>query len=650
MLFFSRALGLLTCCTMFLPALEMTIAAQPSHPVPPTLFGIFFEDINHGADGGLYAELVQNRSFEHPDPWWAWTPIGTPAPLIAEGTPVDPANPHYLRLAVTDPAQPMGAVNAGWDGIVLDPGATYRCRIHARHDGGAGTLRVRLLDEAGKVLAESSLSVGATWQRQEVILTSTGRTDHGRLEVLATARGTTDVDVVSLFPTATWKDRPNGLRRDLTQALADLHPGFLRFPGGCIVEGQNMANAYRWKDTIGDVATRRQNKNRWTDSFNIKEPQYQQTYGLGFFEYFELCEDLGAEPLPIINCGMSCQFEKGGHVAANALDPYIQDALDLVEFARGPATSTWGARRAAMGHPAPFRLNFLGVGNEQWGPEYLERYRPFHAALKARYPDLQLVMATGPLVGDGKWKAIMDGIRGGTSTDIIDEHFYRHPDWFLAEANRYDTYDRRGPKVFAGEYAAHLDRTSSLRVALAEAAMMTGFLRNADHVVMASYAPLFAKRGHTQWTPDLIYFDNRRVCLTPSYHVQALFGAHRPDAVLPLTLADNAIAAGTPAPKGVHQRIFAAAGLDARQRQAVVFAVNPRDQAEPTTITLAAGSLPAGTIGRTVLGGIPDQALNTLEAPAVVQPVTDTLSHGGGPLRLNLPPHSLTVLRVPVGP
>lgn len=632
---------------VFSVPVKITIDPTPAHTVPRTLNGIFFEDINYGADGGLYAELVQNRSFEHQEHLHAWAQSdagGEGTLTVSSEKPFHADNLHFLRLQVSKAG--TGVANEGWDGIVLDAGANYRFSTLARHNGGSGEVVIRLVGDNGETLAESRIQgIGREWKRLEAILTSSGKADRARLVVLAASPGDTDLDVVSLFPEKTFKRRDNGLRADLATALMDMKPGFLRFPGGCIVEGQNMANAYRWKETVGNIATRRQNKNRWMDSFSVKAPQYYQTYGLGFYEYFLLCEDLGAEPLPILNCGMSCQFEKGGRVPLDQLKPFIQDGLDLIEFANGPVTSTWGAKRAAMGHPAPFNLKLLGIGNEQWGPEYLERYKPTYEAFKAKHPEIQLVMASGPKVGDGKWRFIMDAIKAGMPADIVDEHFYCPPDWFLANADMYDAYDRKGPKIFAGEFAAHADRKSSLQVAIAEAAMMTGILRNSDVVVMASYAPLFAKKERTQWAPDLIYFDNRRVCLTPSYYVQALFGQNRPDAILPVKLADNETHADPAAAKGAHKRLYVVAGTDRNAGETVLFVVNAGSQPEEATIALGEGSIAPGTGKRVTLTAENPNAINTLDVPDAVRPQTETFPVGGGSIDTSFPANSLTVLR-----
>jgi alpha-L-arabinofuranosidase len=514
---------------------------KPGARVSPTLHGLFFEDINYGADGGLYAELVQNRSFEHRDNLFAWKTInrgGEGDAKVSSEAPLNAKNPRYVRLNIKAAGQGFGLANEGFDGIAVQANEKYWFAVHARGANYRGGLRAVLEDENGNVIAQSRLkNIGAQWQRLETVLTSRATTSKAKLLLLADGAGQVDVDVISLFPQNTWKKRRNGMRADLVQKLADMKPGFMRFPGGCIVEGKDLANAYRWKDTVGDIAARPQNWNRWQDAVGIKAPQYYQTYGLGFFEYFQLCEDIGAEPVPVLNCGMACQFQTGQLVPVAELNEWVQDALDLIEFANGPVNSKWGKLRAEMGHPKPFNLKYLGVGNEQWQAPYFERYMVFHKAIRAQYPSIQIVSSSGPGVDDAHWRFAWDKFKGGTPADIVDEHYYRSPSWFLSNDRRYDNTDRKGPKIFAGEFAAHGPaRRSTLHAALTEAAFMTGLVRNADIVHMASYAPLFAKVGHTQWEPDLIWFDNARVYGTPSYYVQMMYGRNRPDAVLPLKL------------------------------------------------------------------------------------------------------------------
>jgi len=506
----------------------------------PTMHGIFFEDINYAADGGLYAELVQNRSFEHREKLYSWQEVnrgGAGELAIAAEQPVHPNNPNYLRLKITSPGEGFGVANSGFDGIAVEQGKEYLFAVHARSPGGyAGELVARLEDATGKTIGECRFKrIGPRWERQEARITSQATTDQARLVLLATGSGTLDLDVVSLFPKDTFNGRRNGLRADLAQLLADMKPGFMRFPGGCIVEGTDFQNMYRWKDTIGEIWERKENWNLWS---NRESPHYYQTYGLGFFEYFQFCEDIGAEPVPILNCGMCCQARRGPHVALAELQPFVQDALDLVEFANGPVTSEWGAKRAAMGHPKPFNLKLMGVGNEQWQQDYFDRYDIFYKALKAKHPEVELITTAGPQASDDLFYFAWNKFRSGTPADVVDEHYYRPPQWFLENVDRYDSYDRKGPKVFAGEYAAHdSNRRNNQRSAVAEAAFITGLWRNAEVVTMAAYAPLFAKVGHVQWRPDLIWFDNTRSYGSPSYYVQAMYARNRPDAVLPVKVS-----------------------------------------------------------------------------------------------------------------
>ncbi|MEO7101575.1 MAG: alpha-L-arabinofuranosidase C-terminal domain-containing protein [Luteolibacter sp.] len=538
------------------PAMK-TVAAEPVKwtidaagkglAVSPTMHGIFFEDINYAADGGLYAELVENRSFEHKIGMYAWREEkrggATGHLTLTNGAPIHPNNPRFLHLEVTNAGKGYGVSNLGYGGIPLSPGVEYRFSVQARSLAGySGALLVKLEAQDGTVLGEGKIDkVGSKWTRHQIALTSKVSNPAARLTVLADAAGQLDIDMVSLFPKDTWKGRENGLRADLVQALADLKPGFMRFPGGCVVEGNDLPNAYRWKDTVGDISTRKQNWNRWTNGdVNKPDGQYHQTYGLGFYEFFQLCEDIGASPVPVLNCGMSCQFQAKQLVPLEQIDPWVQDALDLVEFANGPVTSKWGKLRADMGHPASFHMKHLGVGNEQWGDQYFERYPIFYRALKAAHPEITLITTSGPGVDDGNWKFAWNKFHTGTPADIVDEHYYRPPTWFLENAGRYESYDRKGPKVFAGEFAAHRqDRKSTLDSAVSEAAFMTGLLANADVVSMSCFAPLLAREGFTQWAPDLIWFDQTRVMKTPSYHVQAMFGNNRPDVVVPSKLESN---------------------------------------------------------------------------------------------------------------
>jgi len=652
------------------PVVRLIIdAASPGHAVSPMLHGVFFEDINYGADGGLYAELVQNRSFEHAEHLYAWGTVnreGEGTVTVESADPLNSNNPHYVRLAVQNPGKGFGVANYGFGGIVVRADENYLFSVRARSDAAfKGALRARLEDETGRPLGEYTIEgLNGQWQKFEGVIKSSGSATHARLVVLATAPGRVDLDVVSLFPENTWKQRRNGLRADLVQMLTDLHPAFMRFPGGCIVEGMDLANRYRWKDTIGDIAERKQNWNRWQDAIgNQTASQYYQTCGLGFFEYFQLCEDIGAAPLPILNCGMACQYESKQLVPIDQLDPFVQDALDLIEFANGPATSPWGARRAALGHPQPFNLKSLGVGNEQWGEDYFARYRVFQAALKAEHPEIQLVTSAGPGVDDGFWKLAWDKFRSGTPADIVDEHYYRPPQWFLENATRYDAQDREGPRIFAGEFAAHDggQRRASLRAAIAEAAFITGLVRNSDLVVMSSYAPLFAKAGASQWAPDLIWFDNTRVYGTPSYYVQELFSRNRPDVVLPVSVEGAAVSLpplpaasvatyGAPplvpyAPQPL-PAVFVAAGRDRRAGETVLFVANPYAEARAGIIELRGAARVATEARVSVLTSANPDDGNSFEAPTKVAPREELMPIAGPVFARTFPACSLTVLRL----
>ena len=497
---------------------------KPGVKVSPTLYGIFFEEINRAGDGGLYAEMVQNRSFEDADKPVAWQIVkgdGAEAEMTLDAAqPLNPKNPHALKLAVAKTGRgPVGVANEGFKGMTVRKNATYTLSLYARGgDGFKGVLAVSLESPGGIVVADARIKgIGAEWKKYECVLAA--KTTHAgvRLVVAAESAGTVWLDMVSLFPKATWKGRPNGLRPDLGQMLAEMKPAFVRFPGGCFVEGNKLANAFRWKDTLGDVAERPGHWNLWG---------YRSTDGLGYHEYLQMSEDLGAEPLFVINCGMAHE----DHVPADQMGPWVQDALDAIEYANGPADSPWGARRAKAGHPAPFNMKYMEIGNENGGPPYQERYRLFWDAIKARYPQMILVA---------------DQMTDQRPTEIVDEHYYSNPEFFIANAGKYDAYKRDGAKVYVGEYAVTQNcGQGNLRAAVGEAAFMTGMERNADVVVMASYAPLFVNAGWRQWNPDAIVFDSGRVCGTPSYHVQAMFGANRADVVLPLELESPLVQTG----------------------------------------------------------------------------------------------------------
>jgi alpha-L-arabinofuranosidase len=485
---------------------------RPGHAVSPLLWGIFFEDINLSADGGIYPELVRNRSFEDSDKPDPWTATGGADLAVVSNDPVSAKNPHSLRVQVA--AGGGGVVNSGYWGMAVKQGEAYRLAVWARGEGEL-TASIRNSDSSVTHASASFGPLDGAWKPYRLDLTAKGTDPKARLELRSNKAGTFHLDMVSLMPATTWKG--HGLRPDLCEMLAGLKPAFMRFPGGCWVEGDTMAKAYRWKKTIGDPAEREPLWNIWG---------YQATHGLGYHEYLQLCEDLGAEPLFCINVGMSHKEV----VPLDNMDEYVQDALDAIEYANGPASSTWGSVRAKAGHPAPFHLKHLEIGNENGGPAYRERWALFHKAIKAKYPDIQLVAD------------VWQGAPANPKPDILDEHYYSNPEFFIREAGKYDAYDRGGPKIFVGEYAVTQNcGAGNLRGAIGEAAFMTGMERNSDVVAMASYAPLFVNVNHKRWNPDLINFDSSRAYGLPSYYVQQMFAQNRGDVVLPVALSAPAV-------------------------------------------------------------------------------------------------------------
>lgn len=511
---------------------------EPSHTISPHLYGIFYEDINYAADGGLYAELVQNRSFEFDNHLWSWSKVtkgnGAGEITVESSEPLNENNKHYVRLTIEDPGNGVGISNTGFDGIAIKEGEHYDFSFYARSKSNfSEPFTISLVGADGTVYGQTKISgITKNWKKYDSVIKVSDTDDKARLEITTLGIGTVDLDMISLFPQNTWNNRSNGLRYDLVKMLDELNPSFIRFPGGCLVGGANLDNRYRWKDTIGDVAERPINWNFWRGPAH---PHYYQSYGLGFHEYFLLAEDIGAEPLPVIDAAMSNCGDQS-LAPPEELEQNIQDALDLIEYANGPVTSEWGAKRAANGHPEPFNLKYLAIGNENTGRAYHERYELFQEAIKEKYPDIQLIISSGWAPDGREFDEAWEWVESHP-TDIVDEHYYRSPEWFLNNVNRYDNYDRSGPKVIVGEYAAHgSGRRNNLESAIAEAAFMTGLERNSDVVVMASYAPLFAKENMTQWTPDLIWFNNSEVYGTPNYYVQQMFSQNRGDVILPSAL------------------------------------------------------------------------------------------------------------------
>lgn len=619
--------------------------------VQPTMYGIFFEDINMAADGGVYAELVKNRSFEFKMPLMGWKELkkdgANGSILVLNRGAADVDNPRYIHVT-SKSAKGYGMNNEGFHGMGIKKDDKYDFSVLAKSPAGAGvSLEIELVDSKGEIIGSTAVTPSSKdWKKYSATFTATETDPKASLNVFFKGEGTVDLDMVSLFPEDTWKNRPGGLRADLVQKLADLKPGFLRFPGGCIVEGRELDTRYQWKKTIGDVAKRRMIINRWNTEFAHRPaPDYYQSFGLGFLEYFEIAEDIGASPLPIINCGMACQFNTCELVPLDQLGPYVQDAVDLIEFANGPVTTKWGKKRAELGHPAPFNLKMMGVGNEQWGEQYIERYKIFEKAIHAKYPDVKLVSSLGPSP-DGELFDFANKTFRKLKAAILDEHYYSSPEWFLQNVKRYDNYDRKGPKIFAGEYAAQSVQTVSpenknnWKCAMSEAAFMTGLERNADVVNMASYAPLFAHVEGWQWTPDLIWFDNLRSYGTPNYYVQQLYSLNKGTDVVPLTLAGETVTG--------QNGCYASATLDKHTNEVIIKMINTGDKEQNADFVINGVKTGAnGTL--TVLQSDDLKAVNSLDAPTTVSPVKSDITLSDNHIKMALKPYSFNVIRVPMG-
>ena len=618
--------------------------------IQPTMYGLFFEDINYAADGGLYAELVKNRSFEFPQHLMGWKSFGKVT--VKDDGPFE-RNPHYVRLAYAGhPHKQTGLDNEGFFGIGVSRDAEYRFSVWARIPDGkeAGKIRVELVDTKSmgeqQAFATATLDIDSKeWKKYQVVLKSPVTNPKAVLRIFLASPQTVDLEHISLFPVDTWKGHENGLRKDLAQALADLKPGIFRFPGGCIVEGTDLATRYNWKNSVGPVENRPLNENRWQYTFAHRfYPDYYQSYGLGFYEFFQLSEEIGAEPLPVLSCGLACQFQNpnaDAHVPVGQLQDYIQDALDLIEFANGDATTTWGKLRADMGHPAPFNLKFIGIGNEQWGSEYPEHLEPFVKAIREAYPDIKIVGSSGP-DSEGKQFDYLWPEMKRLKADLVDEHFYRPESWFLSQGARYDGYDRKGPKVFAGEYACHGKgkKWNHFHASLLEAAFMTGLERNAAIVHMATYAPLFAHVEGWQWRPDLIWYDNLRSVRSVSYYVQQLYGLYKGTHVLPLTMDKRAVT-GAEGQDG----LFASAVVDKDKNQYIVKVANTSDKAQSIQLTFDGMKKKAAlTAGRCIKLASPDlDKDNSLDAPSAIVPQESALTVEAQGARVEIEPNTFAV-------
>ena len=520
---------------------ELKILTNQRGPFLGDLFGIFFEDINHAADGGLYAELVRNRSFEF-DPidnasyhaLTAWSEVnrgGRVEIKVEDEFPLNARNTHYLSIHILDAGMGVGIMNEGYNtGIPVRKGENYRFSFYARRNESFDTPVIVSLESVdGKVYGTTEIVVHSDkWEKYEAVLPANGEDISGRLVIVTTGTGTLFLDMVSLFPEKTFKNRPNGMRADITELIADMKPKFMRFPGGCLVHDGSLNpddrnSMYRWKNTLGDVAQRPSRRNNWS---------YNQTLGIGYYEFFQFCEDIGTKPLPVLPGGLDPHNKR--IVPIDELQPWIDDALDLIEFANGEVTTPWGAIRAELGHPEPFNLEYIGIGNEEVDMEFFERYPYFHNAIKEKYPDMKVISSSGPN-SDGA-----DYDRGWAESrkakaDLVDEHYYKIPNWFLVNYNRYDHFDRKGPKVFIGEYGSW---DNAFYNALIEAAYMTGLEKNADVVSLACYAPMLANADYVNWRPDMIWYNNHAVYGTANYYVQKMFMNNHGDVILPSQYTD----------------------------------------------------------------------------------------------------------------
>lgn len=638
-------------------------SAAPQIAVSPELYGFFFEEINHAGDGGLYAELVENRDFESstiPEGWrlegenlftprgcrtsvwfdnelpsWSLTTSGSAAGMVQLDTtsPLNECNPHSLRLTVTNPGQRCGIANDGYWGMNFESGESYNLSFYARTENDAKCdLTVYLESSSGdNVYAEAEIAgVGGPWKKYSRSLTVDGSDPHGRLVISLSKPGTIWLDVVSLFPAKTFKGRPNGMRQDLAQLLADIKPGFLRFPGGCIVEGITLHNRIRWKDSIGDISQRHGDFDLWG---------YYNTYGLGYHEYLQLAEDIGAVAMYVFNVGISCQVgrRQPNEVASmEDLDFYVQEALDAIEYAIGPVTSKWGAQRAANGHPEPFKLKYVEIGNENRGPDYQQRYKVFYDAIKQRFPEIITIADT----------RLTD-----MPMEIVDDHYYSSPSRFFRMADHYDDTDRGGPKIYVGEYAVNNNvGRGNLLGALSEAVFMLNMESNSDIIVMCSYAPLFENVNARNWSVNLILLDSSRGVGRSSYQVQKLFALNRPDVVLKTHVLSPEVEFATPGNstrRNQVRQLYALAGLDKTANEIIIKAVNPTPSPVNAGVTIKGLAIAGNKAKVITLGNSDITAENSLDNPNIIVPVESELSGVGEEFSCTFKPNSLTILRLP---
>lgn len=622
---------------------NVALRQNEAKPISDKFIGIFFEDINYGADGGLYAELIQNRDFEYSaDDRGEWNSssywsAGNADMEIDSINPIHPNNPHYARISTG--AASGNLVNEGFDGIVLKKGDKYLFNVFARAKAKT-TLKISVVGKSGKKVAQTKVTVpaGKEWSKLDAVMTADMACADGSLVIEVPKKSVVELDMVSLFPEKTFRGHRNGMREDLAQTLADMKPKFMRFPGGCVSHGNGIDNIYDWKGSVGPLEARRPLRNIWN---------YHQTRGLGFYEYFRFCEDLGMEPLPVLAAGVPCQNSsrhsryshdeltcngQQGGIPMEDMPAYIQDILDLVEWANGPADSEWGKVRAEAGHPEPFGMKYLGIGNEDLISEtFKQRFKMIRDAVNAKYPEIIVVGTVGPFFEGSDY---VEGWRFARKENVavVDEHYYVAPGWFVNNRDFYDDYDREGPKVYLGEYAAHYPgRESNLECALSIGLYLTDVERNADVVPMTSYAPLLSKKGRTQWRPDLIYFDNESIQLSPDYHVQKMYGANSGNTYIPaeVTLRHGD---GTVATRDdITNRFGVSTVVDEATGDTILRIANML----PVEITLNLDGYPRGKAKVTTLTGSPRQT--------DVSPVESEVTLDG---TLTVPAYSFSVVRV----
>ncbi|MGE6356147.1 alpha-L-arabinofuranosidase C-terminal domain-containing protein [Flavobacterium sp. NPDC079362] len=633
--------------------LEVDIAKTVAK-IQPTMFGLFFEDINFAADGGLYAEMIKNRSFEFDKPLMGWEQPNTKRSSMnmhsGAATPVNVSenktNPNFCRILINDD-KGYAIINEGFRGMGIKKDAKYNLSLKAANpDGTIKKIIIQFIDKEQKVLGETVIIPSSKeWKNYTVQFTAAQTEAKAKLKITFEGTGTIDLDMVSLFPEDTWKNRKNGLRKDIVQLLYDMKPGFLRFPGGCIVEGRTLADRYQWKKSVGEVENRKTMMNRWNVEFGHKQtPDYFQSFGLGFYEYFQLSEDIGAEPLPILSCGMACQYNTGELAPIEELDPYIQDALDLIEFANGTVDTPWGKLRADMGHPKPFNLKYIGVGNEQWGSDYIERYKVFEKAIKAKYPKIIIVSGSGPSPDGEHFDYAMQELKK-LDAELIDEHYYKSPQWFRENAARYDQYDRKGPKIFAGEYAAQSvsganpNNRNNWECAFSEAAFMTGLERNAEVVTLTSYVPLMAHEDAWQWTPDMIWFNNLETYGSANYYVQKLFSLNKGTDLLTITQDRK--------PLTGQNNLYASAVKDTKTKEVIIKVVNTAAVVQDIIIDVKGSKLEStGNLITLTSPNLEDE--NTFADPKKISPKESEYKLKGEKAQLRLPAYSVNILKLKI--